>query len=98
MSLSPFRPQRDRTLQVNQCGSHVSLLTQHETQQVVGLAIIRIEDKGLAKLIRGGPQIAASDRFLATFVQIVCRTPSRWNRFLFGSALLLQLQQELFEP
>ena len=49
---------------MNQCGRNVSLLTQHETQQIVCLGVILIEGKGLAELFRRGLQIAASDCFL----------------------------------
>ena len=75
MSFSPLRPKCDRALQVNQCGGHVSLLTQHETQEVVCLGVILIEGKGLAELFRSGLQILASDCFLPALVQIVCPTP-----------------------
>src|SRR4029077_9159703 len=94
MSFSPLRPKSDRALQVNQCGSHVSLLTQHETQQIVGLGVIFIEGKGLAEMCRSGLQIAVSSCFLPAVVQIVCRTPRGQTRLLFRRALLLQSQAE----
>src|SRR5258708_9437841 len=94
MSFRPLRPKRDRALQVNQCGSHVSLLTHHVTEQVVCLGVVRIEGKGLAELFRSSLQIPARDCFPPALVQIVPRTPCGLRRLSFCRALLLQGQAE----
>ena len=89
MSLGGFRPESDRTLQMNQRGSKVSLLAEDESQQTVRLRMSLIKTKRFGELLLGSVKIASRSRFLAAFVQIVrgawrnCARPACRRALLF---------------
>src|SRR5436853_25900 len=67
--LRRFRLECHGTLQVNECGRDVALLTQNKSEDVMRPGVILIKPQGLGKLCLGCIQITASGSLLAAPVQ-----------------------------